>query len=86
MIISNTILKNIIAVAKEIYSQQSQADLNALRQHFGETYKEIDAMSTIAVEIALRVYGVLDFSTRTLTPLSMLAEEGAARYKERFSV
>ena len=84
MNLSNTVLKNIIAVAKEIYSQQSQADLNALKQHFGETYQEIDAMSTIAVEMALRVYGTLDFSTRALTPLAMMAEEGAERYQERF--
>lgn len=86
MTLNNTTIKNILAVSKEIFSQQTRADLATIKQHFGDAYNELDAIASIAVEIGLRLYSAGDFSTRAITPLSLMSKEGERLYRERFTL
>ena len=85
MNVNSTMLKNIVAVAKEVMSKETQQDFTEMKAHFGGAYTELDAMAALAVEIGLRLYGAIDFSTRAISPLSALAEQGAELYKQRYA-
>jgi hypothetical protein len=86
MTLNSAMLKNIVAVAKEVMSKETQHDLTEMKAHFGGAYTELDAVAAIAVEIGLRLYGVIDVSTRAVSPLSALAEHGAELYKQRYAL
>lgn len=85
MTLNSTMLKNIIAVAKEVISKETQQDISEMKDHISAAYTELDAVAAIAVEIGLRLYGVIDLSTRAISPLSLLAEEATQLYRERYA-
>ena len=86
MILNSTLLKNVVAIAKELVSKETQKDVSEIKDRISAAYTELDAVSEIAVEIGLRLYGTLDWSTRALSPISALAEQVAELYKQRFAL
>jgi hypothetical protein len=86
MTLNNTTIQNIVSITKEIMSQQTADDIQAIKNHVGEAYNHLDAIAGVAVELALRLYAKGDFSTRAITPLTLIAKEGERLYRERFTL
>lgn len=86
MTLNSTTITNILKITKEIFSQQTAEDMQRLKEHFGEAYNRVDIMVSLAVEIGLRLYSAGDFSTRAITPLSLMSKEGERLYRERFTL
>ncbi len=69
-----------IAVANEIFSEQTVEELDTLKAHFGQAYNEMNLIAELAVKLILRIGGVSVTGSRKITPITNLL----GRAEERF--
>lgn len=62
----------IVHVAKEVFDEQTGEELAAIKNHFGKAYDEAKIIAEIAVKMALRIAGIGEEDTRSISPVDDL--------------
>lgn len=84
--INSTLIQTAIAMAQEIFSQQTAEELQNMKAHFGKAYDEGKILAEIAVKLVLRVGGVDMQASRDLSPITALVFDAEHAYRERYGV
>jgi hypothetical protein len=85
MKINQALITSAIAVAHEVFSQQTAADVQRLKDHFGQAYNETKLVAEIAVKLALRLGKIpVEGDLRAISPVIQLEQEAECLYLERF--
>ena len=66
-------------VAKKVFDEQTEEELQRLKDHFGAAFDEAKIVAQIATSMVIRVLGVeQDAETRAASPIDTLVERGLA--------
>ena len=76
--IPNIKLLRIVEIAQQLFSEQTGAELQAIKDHFGTAYSEAKSIALIAVGMLCRIAGIASTS-RSQSPLDALIMEGLTR-------
>lgn len=66
-------------IAKEIFSEQTGEELAAMKDNFGKAYNEEKIVAEIAAGMFKRISGLDEDSSRCLSPMDRLVEQGLQR-------
>ena len=74
-------LTQIATLANQVFSQQTAAELAAMKTHFGAAYSAGQAIAAIAVGMVVRIAGLEPTDdTRTFSPVDALVARGLQQF------
>lgn len=87
MLINQTLLTTAIHVAKQVFAQQTSAELATLKAHRGKTFDESTLVAEIAVKLILRLGGIPTrlADLRVFSPVDALVAQAEQAYRQTYS-
>lgn len=86
MKINMELIKKAVSVANEVFCESTANELQAMREHYGKAYNELNLIAEIAVKMILRIGGIeLVSEGRMLSPADALVMKAEKVYAERYA-
>jgi hypothetical protein len=86
MKINIALINKAVSVASEVFCESTGNELQAIRDHYGKAYNELNIIAGIAVKMILRIGGIeLVSNARMLTPADALVLKAEKVYNDRYA-